>query len=187
MRVLYFDYPSLPAVVAVLHAHGALARNPGLKIEFGGFDTLGLDVSVPVTLDQLEEIDRWRNDAESIGLEILCPINRPATTAAHVIGDLAEEIGGGIQWRQRVIRAYWSEGEDLGEPSVLIELARQAGMPQDQVHVALSDTMRHQRVRRRMVAARQRGVGGVPVIDADGALMPANLTADQWDEMLAHW
>ncbi|MEX0592366.1 MAG: DsbA family protein [Nitriliruptoraceae bacterium] len=187
MRVLYFDYPSLPAVVAVLHAHGALVRNRGREIDFGGFDTLGLDVSVPVTLDQREEIDRWRDDAVSIGLEVCPPTIRPATTAAHVIGDLAEEIGSGMEWRQRAIRAYWSDGEDLGDPSVLVELARESGMLDEQVHVALSDTTRHQLVRRRMVAARQRGVGGVPVIDADGALMPANLTAGQWDEMLGHW
>lgn len=192
MRVLYFDYPSLPAVVAVVRAEAALRRYAGSgnrppMLAFAGFDTLGLEVAVPVTLDQLEEFDRWRDGAAAVGLDVVRPQLRPATTLAHVVGDLADERRQGHRWRTRVITAYWTQGADIGDPTVLRRLASDINLPGGEVAASLGDVRRAQRVRRRMVAARQRSIGGVPVIDVDGTLVAGDLSDESWDALLASW
>lgn len=193
MRVMYFDYPSLPAAVAVIRAHLALGRHAGLAssaaqpLMFGGFDTLGLEMTVPLTLDQQEEIGRWSTTAAQVGLEVTTPRSRPPTTPAHVIGDLADELGLGRDWRQAVIVAYWSDRVDIGHKSELVRLANHVGLPEQEVASALTDRHRAQQVRRRMVAARQRGIGGVPVIEIDGTLLSGDLSDDAWDTMIRSW
>lgn len=188
MRVLYFDYPSLPAAVAVLCAQRAVARRPAatLRLAFGGYDVLGLDVAVPVTLDQLEEIDAWGERARAVGLTVGRPSRRPATTLAHVVGDHADDVGLGEIWRTAAIEAYWRDDADLGDPDMLIDLARHVGLDAATVAAAVADTSRVRRVRRRMAAAHQRGIGGVPVLEIDGAIVDPHLDDAQWDELLSH-
>lgn len=186
MRVLYFDYPSLPAAVAVLRAQRAVARHAPapIPLAFGGFDTLGLDVAVPVTLDQRAEFDAWSGRARDAGLDVALPTRRPATTIAHVIGDLADESGCGSAWRAATFEAYWQHDADLGDTDVLIRLAGVVGIDPSAVVTTVADHGRSQRVRRRMIAARQRGIGGVPVLDIDGVVISADLDDTQWDDLL---
>jgi predicted DsbA family dithiol-disulfide isomerase len=147
-----------------------------MRVAFAGIDVLGLDLAVPVTLDQLEGLEQARPAAEQLGLGLRRPARRPPTLAAHLVGELAMEQGVGASWRDRCLRAYWEEGADLGDDAVLLALAADAGLRTDVVEAALADRPRRTRLRQRMLVARGRGIGGVPVLEvAGGTFIPADL------------
>lgn len=173
MLVLYFDYASPASAVAVLRLQ-ALA-DEGVPVGFAGIDVLGLDAALPVTLDQLEELERWAPRARELGLDMRRPPVRPATLGAHLVGALAVDHDLGAAWRFAALEAYWSRGVDLGDHLRLLEVAVAAGLPRDLVAQRLADRARHAELRRAMTAERGRGVGGVPVLEAHGTFVPADL------------
>jgi 2-hydroxychromene-2-carboxylate isomerase len=174
MLIVHFDHTSLPAVVAALRLQ-ALA-DAGGTVGFQGIDVLGVDVALPVTLDQLDEIDRWRDRAEALGLAVHRPSQRPPTLSAHLVGDIATSQGLGAAWREVVFRAYWTEDAPIDVPTVLCDLAERAGLDPDEVATRLADPGARVTVRQRMTADRGRGIGGVPILEVDGTLVSAELS-----------
>lgn len=174
MLVLHFDYPSPASAVALLRLQ-ALADEGG-RVVFNGIDALGLDATLPPTLDQLEEHERYRERAAALGLRMAPPTCRPPTVAAHLVGDLAERQGLGAAWRAACLTAFWAEGIDLGDEAALGSLAARAGLDPAAVHRTLADRTARDRVRRRMIEQRGRGVGGVPVLELSGTLVSAEVS-----------
>jgi 2-hydroxychromene-2-carboxylate isomerase len=172
--VLHFDYPSPTSAVALVRLQRI--ADEGGSVAFSGFDALGLDVSVPLTLDQLAELERTQAAAREFGLTLRRPTRRPPTVLAHVVSDLADTRGLGAAWRESCLAAYWRDDADLGDPEVLADLARGVGLDDAEVATWLADPRPRRAVRQRMVDARRAGVGAVPVLEADGALVPADLS-----------
>lgn len=183
MLRLFFDYPSPAAVVAVLRLQRL--ADEGLAVGFIGFDVLGLQVALPATLDQLEELERHQQRARELGLEMQRPRWRPPTLPAHVIGEVAEEHGLGAAWRWACLSGYWTRGIDLGDDVRLRELAASAGLPDGAVAEALADPARRAEVRARMLEARSRGIGGVPVLEHAGTLLSPDLPDDDLRSLAA--
>lgn len=173
MLVLHYDIPSLPATVAVLRLQRI--ADAGGAVAFRGIDVIGVDASLPVTLDQLDELERWRDRAEAAGLRVRRPRERPPTVAAHLVGVLAQAYELGAAWREAILRAYWTDGAAVGDPAVLLDLATDVGLPVDEVADRLEDPAARVALRQRMTADRGRGIGGVPVLELDGTFVSAEL------------
>jgi 2-hydroxychromene-2-carboxylate isomerase len=177
LLLLYFDFVSAPAAVAVLRLQRLVDQ--GAAIGFAGIDVLGLDAAIPVTLDQLEGIERARVPAREVGLTLGRPRLRPPTLSAHLVGDLATSVGLGAAWRERCLRAYWEEGADLADERLLFDLAGATGLERGAVADLLDDRPHRIQLRQRMLAARSRGIGDVPVLEvAGGTFVPADLPED---------
>jgi predicted DsbA family dithiol-disulfide isomerase len=165
---------SAPAAVAVLRLQRL--ADEGATVAFTGIDVLGLELTIPATLDQLEGVAVARRAARELGLDLQRPTRRPPTLPAHLVGEVAVVHGVGASWRETCLRAYWERGADLADEVVLRELAAAAGVPADAVLEALADRDRRRQLRQRMLVARSRGVGGVPVLEvAGGTFVPADL------------
>ena len=177
MLILYFDYPSPAAAVAVLRLHSLVRASDA--VSFTGLDVLGLDGSIPPTLDQLAQIDRHRERARGLGLELRRPTRRPSTTSAHLVGELADDLGLGRDWRQACLHAYWRDDADLGDPGVLTELAVLVGLDVGIVTQLLGDRKQHIHARQRAAQRRRRGIGDVPVIEVDGTFVGTDLADDE--------
>lgn len=173
MLVLYHDVTSPASAVAVLRLQ-AIA-DAGGQVHFTGIDAVGVELSLPVTLDQLAELERERERALELGLPLRRPSRRPPTLTAHLVGDLAEQVGLGAAWRWACLTAYWTRDLDLGDEQVLLELARDIGLAIDAVLEVLGDPRRRTDLRQRFLALRRRGVGGVPVLEVDGTFLRADL------------
>ncbi len=173
MLVLHYDIPSLPATVAALRLQRI--ADGGGAVAFRGIDVIGVDAPLPVTLDQLDELDRWRERAEALGLKVGRPSQRPPTLAAHLVGVVAATHDLGGAWREAVFRAYWSDNAALGDDEVLVAIARDVGLDVDEVAAALRDPAARVALRQRMTADRGRGIGGVPVLELDGTFVSAEL------------
>jgi 2-hydroxychromene-2-carboxylate isomerase len=176
MLVLHHDFTSPASAVAVLRLQRL--ADEGLNVGFSGVAVVGLDVAIPPTLDLLAELERWQGDAEALGLRMQRPRRQPPTLRAHLVATVADDHDLSSAWRLAVYRAYWEDGADLDDPGTLATLATAHGLPGDAVRAILDDHARLTALRRRMAAKRGEGIGGVPVLELDGALVPATLPDD---------
>lgn len=176
MLILHHDHPSPASAVAVLRLQRL--ADEGLPVAFEGIDVLGIDAPIPVTLDALEELDAWREPAAELGLDLRRPSRRPATARTHLVATLAEAHGLGAAWRLATYRAYWEGDADLGDPTVLADLAVDVGLDRPAVTQLLDDHRQLARFRQRMQVRRSEGVGGVPILEFAGAFVPATLSDD---------
>lgn len=173
MLALHFDYVSAASAVAVLRLQAVADR--GGTVAFSGVDVLGVEASLPVTLDQLAELEAFAPRAEQLGLPMRRPRMRPPTLSAHLVGELATSHDLGAAWRQAVLEAYWSRGAAIDDHDLLVELATGIGLPAAAVRERLTDPAQRVALRQAMTAHRGRGVGGVPVLELDGTFVPADL------------
>ncbi|WP_136603039.1 DsbA family oxidoreductase [Salinigranum halophilum] len=67
-----------------------------------------------------------------------------------------------------VFEALWTEGRDIGDTEVLVDLAEEVGVDGEEVRSALSDEQLDAAVREQFTAAQQAGVTGVPTFAYDG-------------------
>lgn len=173
MLTLFHDFTSPASAVAV--ARLQRLSDEGLAVAFEGFDALGVDVALPLTLDVLAELDAVAAAARAENLQLRRPSLLPATARAHLVAEVAEEQGLAASWRGRCYRALWREDADLGDEGELVRLAADAGLAPAPVATVLTDTARLAATRRRLGSHRRNGVGGVPTILAARTLVPGLL------------
>lgn len=175
MLTLHYDLTSPASAVALLRVQRLL--DAGARIGLRPFDALGLEISVPPTRSLLEELETHRDRAADLGLAMHRPSRQPPTLRAHLVGtEVAEPSGLGASWRWRCLCAFWSEDRDLGDPVTLTDLADDAGLDAGAVEQVLADRLALQGLRDHMLTQRRRGIGGVPVLELDGAFVPAELS-----------
>jgi predicted DsbA family dithiol-disulfide isomerase len=175
--VLFHDYTSPASAVAVSRLQRLVDQ--GVPGEFEGFQAIGVDASLPPTLEVLAAVDDLASAARDEGLILRRPAALPPTALAHVVGRVAEEAGLGASWRQTCYRAFWSEGAAIGDRDALLDLAGRAGLERDAVAGALDDRQFLAAVRRRTAVHRRNGVGGVPVILVSRTLVPGLLPEEE--------
>lgn len=173
MLILYHDYTSPASAVAVARVHRLLRG--GMPAQVRGTEVLGLDATLPVTVDLLAALDAVAQEAAAEGIELRRPARVPPTALAHVVEDVAGELGMDIEWRDRCYRAFWHDGSDISDPDQLRRLATSAGMPEHAVDRALGDRVALLAVRQRSAGDRREGIGGVPTIKYDRSLVPGLL------------
>lgn len=179
MLLLTHDYTSPASAIAVARFHRLEAA--GLRVRFRGVDVLGLDATLPVTLDVLAELEQVAPQAAEFGIVLQRPTRRPSTARAHVVTDLAEQQGVATAWRRSLYAAYWSRDVDLADPALLGELASEVGLDPDAAVAAATDDRAVAAVRRRTQQLRGEGIGGVPVLTAHGThVSPALSDDDLW-------
>ena len=184
--VLHHDYGSPASAVAVLRVERvAEVLGAAARVRVAPFAALPLEVAVPPGLDVLAELDALRDDAAAEGLLWRRPSALPPTTAAHVVGHVAEAAGRGRAWRSACYRALWQDGADLADPALLLDLATRVGLDPTAVAGAIDDRVALAAARRRAGRARRDGVGGVPVLQVGRTLLPGLLAEDALVELLA--
>lgn len=181
MFLLHHDPPSAGALVAVLRLQQL--ADEGLAITFRGHDVLGVDATLPATLDDLEDWERHRDAAAELGWDLPRPRLHPSTLLAHLVGLLAEESGLDAAWRLAIYRAHWLDGLDLGDRDTLLVLAGDVGLDRTAVTALVDDPEERHRLRRVMLVHRGDGVGGVPVLSWNGTMMSPFVPMDDLREL----
>jgi predicted DsbA family dithiol-disulfide isomerase len=167
---LFHDYTSPASAIAV--ARLQRLADEGLPVEFVGFEAIGLDVALPPSLDVLAAVDDLAERAAAEGVVLRRPPALPPTARAHAVALLAEQADLGASWRARCYAAFWADGVDLDDVTVLVALAEHAGLDGARVAAALAEPGFVTSVRRAAGAHRRNGVGGVPTILAHRTLIP---------------
>jgi predicted DsbA family dithiol-disulfide isomerase len=101
--------------------------------------------------------------AAADGLDFQFDRTRPGNTFhAHRLLHLAAEKGVQDQAKERLLRAYMTEGEAIGDIEVLERLAPEAGLDREEARRVLTSDAYAADVREEEEAAQQIGITGVP-------------------------
>ena len=95
----------------------------------------------------------------------------PNTLASHALIRLARETGGTAMQDtivEALFAAYFTEGSDVGDHTVLADLGTSAGLDRGRVLAALSDPARKEAVGYEENLARSLGLNGVPSVLLEG-------------------
>lgn len=94
----------------------------------------------------------------------------PNTNAAHRLIRWAQTAGCQDVVIEAVLKAYFSDGRDIGDPVVLADIADEAGMDRLIVLQLLSEGADKDTITREHQMAHEAGVSGVPFMIFDGKL-----------------
>jgi predicted DsbA family dithiol-disulfide isomerase len=97
------------------------------------------------------------------GIEFRFDRIRPGNTfTGHRLLHLAADRGVQDALKERLLRAYMTEGDDIADPGVLVRLASEAGIDPDEARAVVSGDAYAKEVREDESEARQLGISGVP-------------------------
>lgn len=91
----------------------------------------------------------------------------PNTLMSHRLIRIAGKMGRQNEAVDGLFRAYFEEGRDIGDLTVVSDVARDAGMDRDEVHAYLETDADLDRVRAEDAFARELGIQGVPCFIID--------------------
>ena len=100
--------------------------------------------------------------ADAVGFEIKPPSVLTNSRAALAATEFARESGRDEVLEERIYRAYFNDGENIGDASVVTRLAGEAGLDTAEVADAIKSPKYEMRLKNNSLAAHQRGVSGVP-------------------------
>ncbi len=112
--------------------------------------------------------ERISSMADMIGLSMKPPAMLTNSRLALEAAEFAQDSGKGEQFEQRVYRAYFGEGANIGDASVIGDLARDAALDRAQLDEALASGKYSLRLKNNSLVAHQRGVSGVPTFLING-------------------
>ena len=125
-------------------------------------------VKIPLTR---QDVARW---AKRMNIPCNPPPITTDPTAAGVGSLLAEEKGCLRDYIIGVMDAEWAEGLDIGQPELLVDIARQAGLDPDEFTATVNDPERRQVLDTNWQEAQQAQVIGVPTFVIDDQIFWGN-------------
>jgi predicted DsbA family dithiol-disulfide isomerase len=106
--------------------------------------------------------ERIKGMAADAGFSMKPPEVLTNSRLALEAAEFARELGKSDAFQERVYRAYFNEGLNIGKRDVLAGLAADAGIAADDLNAALESNRYSLRLKNNALAANQRGVSGVP-------------------------
>jgi predicted DsbA family dithiol-disulfide isomerase len=157
--------------------------DPAAPAEREGERAARLAEKYGITVERAREMERQMTEtAAGEGLDFRFDVARSgATFDAHRVVHLAGEHGLQDAMKERLLRAYFSEGELMSDHDTLVRLAVEVGVPEDEVRQMLASDRHADEVREDERTAARFGISAVPtfVIDrsvgASGAHPPEAL------------
>ena len=135
-----------------------LDRTAYLEAKFGSL----------ATFRQLEEHVQAAGASERITFAFEKIARTPNTFAAHRLIWLGEREGCQDAVVDALFRGYFEEGADIGSSAVLVQLAAQAGLPDESVERLLRSDEGTAEVKAEESAGHKLGIRGVPYFVLDG-------------------
>ncbi len=122
-------------------------------------------------LDQVHEMEReLLSQASGEGLDFRLDVQRSGTTFdGHRLVHLANEHGLGDQMKERLLHAYFSEGELISDHDSLLSLGVEVGLPEAEVRELLAGDRFAEEVRDDERTALELGITAVPTFVVDRA------------------
>ncbi|MDQ6606255.1 MAG: DsbA family oxidoreductase [Actinomycetota bacterium] len=125
-----------------------------------------------LTVQRAREMEQQMTDtAATEGLAFRFDIARSGSTFdAHRLIHLARAHGCQDEAKERLLRAYFGEGELISDHDTLIRLATELGLPEAEVREMLAGERYAEQVREDERTASQLGISAVPMFVVDRAL-----------------
>lgn len=170
--------PEAPQVEVV---YRSFELAPDTPVDFEGTPVDYLSQRKGIAPEQARAmIDRVTGIAESVGLDYRYDdIHQTNTVLAHELLHFAKAHGKQLELKERLLRAYFTEGRHIGRADDLAELAAEVGLDRDAAATALAEHLHLAEVKADMAQAVAYGIQGVPffVIDDRYGISGAQDTA----------
>jgi len=154
---------------------------PDTPVDFEGSPVDYLSQRKGISPEQAQMmVDRVSGIAESVGLEYHYDrIHQTNTVLAHELLHFAKAHGKQVELKERLLRAYFTEGRHIGRADDLAELAAEVGLDPSAAATALAEHTYLPDVKADMAQAVAYGIQGVPffVIDAKYGISGAQESA----------
>jgi len=146
--------------------------DPSAPAEREGDRATRLAQKYGITAERAKEMERAVTDAAaSEGLAFRFDIQRSGTTFdGHRVVHLAAEHGLQDAMKERLLRAYFTEGELMSDHDTLVRLAVEVGLDEDDVRQMLASDRFADEVRGDERLAGQFGISAVPTFVVDRAI-----------------
>lgn len=165
--------------VAVTYRSFELA--PDTPVDFEGTPIDYLSKRKGISPEQAQQmVDRVVGIAASVGLEYHYDrIHQTNTVLAHELLHFAKAHGAQVALKERLLRAYFTDGRHIGRADDLADLAGEVGLDRQAAAAALADHTYLPDVKADMAQAVAYGIQGVPffVIDAKYGISGAQESA----------
>jgi predicted DsbA family dithiol-disulfide isomerase len=86
---------------------------------------------------------------------------------AHRLSHLAKKYGKGNELEELIFKAYFTEGKDVSEGEILVELGKNVGLDETEIRNMLASNQYKDAVQNDIIEAQQIGVRGVPFFVLD--------------------
>ena len=125
-----------------------------------------------MTVDQARQMERQMTEtAAGEGLDFRFDIARSGSTFdAHRVVHLAAEHGLQDAMKERLLRAYFGEGELMSDHDTLVRLAGEVGVDEDSVRQMLASDRFAEEVRGDELTASRFGISAVPTFVVDRSI-----------------
>jgi predicted DsbA family dithiol-disulfide isomerase len=122
-----------------------------------------------IGLEQVREMEReLLSQAAGEGLDFRLDAQRSGTTFdGHRVVHLATEHHLGDQMKERLLRAYFTDGELISDHDSLLTLGLEVGLPEDELRALLAGDRFAEEVRDDERTARELGITAVPTFVVD--------------------
>jgi predicted DsbA family dithiol-disulfide isomerase len=137
---------------------------PDTPVDFAGTPIEYLSQRKGVSPEQAQQmVDRVSEVASSVGLEYHYDrIHQTNTVLAHELLHFGKAHGRQVELKERLLRAYFTEGRHIGLADELVALAAEVGLDATAARTALAEHTFLPDVKADMAQARQFGIQGVP-------------------------
>jgi predicted DsbA family dithiol-disulfide isomerase len=170
--------PEAPQVEVV---YRSFELAPDTPVDFEGTPVDYLSERKGIAPEQARAmIDRVTGIAESVGLDYRYDdIHQTNTVLAHELLHFAKAHGTQLELKERLLRAYFTEGRHIGRADDLADLAAEVGLDREAAASALAEHTYLPDVKADMAQAVAYGIQGVPffVIDDRYGISGAQETA----------
>lgn len=142
---------------------------PDTPVDFDGSPVDYLSQRKGIGPEQAQQmVDRVSDIAESVGLEYHYDrIRQTNTVLAHELLHFAKAHGKQVELKERLLRAYFTDGRHIGRAADLAELAGEVGLDPVAAAAALAEHTYLPAVKADMQQAVEYGIQGVPFFVID--------------------
>jgi len=106
--------------------------------------------------------DRIQAMAEAAGFSMKPPETLTNSRLALEAAEYAADLGRGEAFEERVYRAYFNEGANIGQQNIVAELAADVGIDREELNRAIESKRYTMRLKNNAMVAQNRNVDGVP-------------------------
>jgi predicted DsbA family dithiol-disulfide isomerase len=143
---------------------------PDTPVDYEGDPVQYLSERKGIPVDQVHQmLERVTSTAESVGLHYnYDAVHQTNTIKAHELLHYAKAHGKQLEMKERLLKAYFIEGEHVGKSENLSTLAAEVGLDPDGVLRSLTEQEFLPAVKADMAQAQEYGINGVPFYVIDG-------------------
>jgi predicted DsbA family dithiol-disulfide isomerase len=159
--------PDAPEVVVVYHS---FELSPDTPEDFVGSEAAYLAKHKGIPEGQAQAmLTRVTEIAASVGLDYdFEALQHVKTVTAHQVLHFAKARGRQLELKERLLRAYFTEGANLADVEVLASLAAEVGLDREDVLHSLAEQEYLAAVQADIAQAGAYGINGVPFFVLDG-------------------